>query len=192
MGYEMKTKRGYDFFEVSSALQKAIRRGNEKVAGYFALELFASNFYNYAWKRLLTMSAEDIKGPVTKEILSLHQSFEMVNTPKKEKVGGRIFISKAVIILCREVKSRDADHLQNLVYDLNISLSENDIGKILEEEGRVKNRTIPEYAYDIHTRKGKKMKKTKKMFFLEENSSLFPEDNDPLFDSQLKEYLDNV
>lgn len=36
------------------------------------------------------------------------------------------------------------------------------------------------------------MKKTKKMFFLEENNSLFPEDNDPLFDSQLKEYLDNV
>ena len=34
------TQRGYDFYEVASALQKSIRRGDVKLAGYMALELF--------------------------------------------------------------------------------------------------------------------------------------------------------
>ena len=33
------TKRGYDFGEVSSAMQKAIRRADTRLAGYWALEL---------------------------------------------------------------------------------------------------------------------------------------------------------
>ena len=32
------TKRGHNFFEVLSAFQKAIRRGDGKLAGYWALE----------------------------------------------------------------------------------------------------------------------------------------------------------
>ena len=35
----------------------------------------------------------------------------------KAAEGGRIFISKAVILLCAARKSRDDDHLQNFVYD---------------------------------------------------------------------------
>lgn len=38
----IRTVRGYDFFEVSSAMQKAIRRADAAVAGYFALELWTS------------------------------------------------------------------------------------------------------------------------------------------------------
>ena len=54
------TKRGYDFGEVSSATQKAIRRAGTRLAGYWALELWHSGFGNYVWKRLLTVSAEDM------------------------------------------------------------------------------------------------------------------------------------
>ena len=36
------TKRGYEFGEVSSAMQKAIRRGDTRLAGYWALELWAA------------------------------------------------------------------------------------------------------------------------------------------------------
>ena len=39
MGYDLKTNRGYDLYEVASALQKSIRRGDYRVAGYMALEL---------------------------------------------------------------------------------------------------------------------------------------------------------
>ena len=113
-----RTTRGYDFGEVSSAMQKAIRRGDAKLAGYWALELFHSGYANYVWKRLLTISAEDCWGILTQEIKALHDGYQHVNRglPVREHKG-RIFISKAVILLCLAKKSRDADHLQNLVYD---------------------------------------------------------------------------
>lgn len=52
-----KTTRGYDVFEVISALQKAIRRGDAKLAGYWAVELFESGFHQCAWNTLLVISA---------------------------------------------------------------------------------------------------------------------------------------
>jgi replication-associated recombination protein RarA len=42
--YSLKTKKGYDFFEVASALQKCIRRGMGEEAMYWAVELFNSNY----------------------------------------------------------------------------------------------------------------------------------------------------
>ena len=51
MRKRLVTQRGYDFYEVASALQKSIRRADTKVAGYFALELFPQ-YHNYVWKRL--------------------------------------------------------------------------------------------------------------------------------------------
>jgi hypothetical protein len=44
---ELRTIRSYNFSEVSSAMQKAIRRGETQMAGYWALELWASGFGNY-------------------------------------------------------------------------------------------------------------------------------------------------
>ena len=54
----IRTVGGYDFFEVSSAMQKAIRRADAAVAGFFALELWTSGYRDYVWKRLFTISAE--------------------------------------------------------------------------------------------------------------------------------------
>jgi DNA-binding LacI/PurR family transcriptional regulator len=109
----LRTIRGYDFGEVSSAMQKAIRRGETSYAGYWALELLASGFGHYVWKRLLTVSAEDCWGIITKEVKALHESYAMINANLSgRRARGRIFISKAVILLCAAKKSRDADHLQ--------------------------------------------------------------------------------
>ena len=47
MAYQLTTKRGYTFLNVSSALQKSIRRGDAKLAGYFAIELFESGYAEY-------------------------------------------------------------------------------------------------------------------------------------------------
>ena len=53
MGFRpLHTKRGYDFGEVASAFQKAIRRGDARLAGYWGLELYDSGFREYVWKRL--------------------------------------------------------------------------------------------------------------------------------------------
>ena len=92
MGYDLRTQRGYDFYLVSSSLQKAIRRGDVRCAGYFALELFPK-YSEYCWKRLLTVSAEDCYGPITKEIMALYEGFKIVNKGKRgDQLGGRIFI----------------------------------------------------------------------------------------------------
>lgn len=165
------TQRGYDFYEVASALQKSIRRNDVKMAGYMALELFPK-YTEYCWKRLLTISAEDCHPMVTQEIKALYDSFWVINKGKsRDELKGRIFISKAVIILCRCGHNRDADILSNYIYDKKISVSDEEIERIFDEI-RKDNYQIPSYVYDCHTLKGKKMGKTKEDFFIEEEKSL--------------------
>lgn len=164
----IRTIRGYDFFECSSAMQKAIRRADAAIAGYFALELWSSGYRDYVWKRLFTISAEDCYGLITSEIESLWQGHELVNKTAKEPKG-RIFISKAVLLLCECRKSRDADHLQNFIYDRKMI----DVEKWIEDVRRYPI-SIPDYTYDVHTRVGKKMGRTKEEFFKSELESLRP------------------
>lgn len=165
---KMFTIGGYDFFEVSSAMQKAIRRGDTATAGFFALELWHTGYRDYVWKRLFTISAEDCYGLITAEIEALWQGHELVNKNKAEPKG-RIFVSKAVILLCECAKNRDADHLQNLIYDRRAV----DVEKWIEDV-RQSPIPIPPYTYDVHTRKGKKQGRTKAEFFRDEYEALNP------------------
>lgn len=164
----LRTTGGYDFFECSSAMQKAIRRNDPAVAGFFALELWTSGYRDYVWKRLFTISAEDCYGLITGEIESLWQGHQLVNkgssTPK-----GRIFVSKAVLLLCSVRKNRDADHLQNFVYDQQLI----DVEKWIEDV-RSNPLPVPDYTFDVHTRRGKKRGMTKKQFFRDEYEALNP------------------
>ena len=80
--------------------RKQSGRADAKVAGFFALELWSSGYLDYVWKRLFTISAEDCYGIITKEIEALWQGHELVNKGKKDPKG-RIFVSKAVILLLR-------------------------------------------------------------------------------------------
>jgi len=173
MSYHLNTKRGYSFPAVSSAMQKAVRRGDAKLAGYWALELWTSGFGQYVWRRLLTVSAEDCWGILTQEVKALHDSYTEINrnTPSKTPKG-RIFISKAVILLCLAKKSRDADHLQNFVYDQQAGLEPETLTDELEQAGEYI--PIPDYAYDCHTPQGRKMGKTKAEFFRAEQDALSP------------------
>lgn len=182
----LKTKSGYDFYEAASAMQKSIRRNDPKIAGFFALELFQSGYKYYVWKRLLTISAEDCYGStITTEVYNLYRSFILINEGKLEdEKRGRIFLSKAILILCRAKKCRDADHLQNLIYDSD-ALTEAEIQAFIkvDQGGSIE---VPEYAYDVHTRRGRFLGKTKKDFFREEFMALEPR-VPGLFDGLLNE-----
>ena len=169
----IKTVRGYELGEVASALQKAIRRGDTTLAGYWALELWHSGFTHYVWRRLLTISAEDCWGILTQEIYALQHSYVLVNKgiPPKKQARGRIFISKAVILLCTAKKNRDADHLQNFVYDAQIGVKLCDLARDLKKAGRIE---VPGYAFDCHTLEGRRRGKTKADFFREEQEALRP------------------
>lgn len=169
---QLITQRGYDFYEVASALQKSIRRADVKLAGYMALELFP-DYYEYCWKRLLTISAEDCYGVITKEIMALYEAFHIVNKGKSKKdMTGRVFISKAVILLCTVKHNRDADLLSNFIHDKKYDLTDEQIDQMMQEVRDEGHMQIPEYVYDVHTRKGKMAGKTKAQFFIDEEKAL--------------------
>ena len=118
------------------------------------------------------MSAEDVWGLITSEIKALHDSYVFVNksVPAKQPKG-RIFISKVVILLCAAKKNRDADHLQNFVYDAPLGI---DLEQLAADLLAADREPIPDYAFDCHTLKGKRQGKTKADFFREEQRALEP------------------
>jgi replication-associated recombination protein RarA len=178
---ELKTIRGYALLEVASALQKSIRRGDARMAGYWTIELFESNYREYMWRRLLTISAEDCWGVITKEIEALFRSWQFIDRQKKG--GGRIFAAKAAILLSQAAKCRDADHLTNLVYDKSAVDPQQVEADLAEARQTVE--AVPDYAFDCHTMRGKRAGKTKQEFFVEEHDALAPR-VPGLFDQELE------
>jgi replication-associated recombination protein RarA len=178
----LRTVRGHMLLEVSSALQKAVRRGDGRLAGYWAVELFESGYREYVWRRLLTVSAEDCWGVITHEIEALYRAWRVIDRQKKG--AGRVFPAKAAILLAQAAKCRDADHLTNLVYDaaaIDVEELERDLA-----DSRAHPEAIPDYAFDCHTAKGKRAGKTKRDFFLEEFRALRPRRRG-LFDRDVEE-----
>lgn len=140
------------------------------MAAFMALELYHSGYWKYLWKRLFTISAEDCWGAATKEVDALFHGFQFVNEGKRDCPKGRIFISKCVLFLCEVPKSRDADHVQCLFYDGH-KWDEDEVAALIKwaSENRP---SVPEYAYDVHTLKGKRSGKTKREFFVDEFDAL--------------------
>lgn len=166
--YKPRTKNGYLLDEVASTIQKSIRRGDEETALFFTLELFPK-YAKYAWKRLQVISVEDIENPMACVVVnSMRDAFFTNNDSVKnaEDYKNRIFLTKAVIYLSREFKSREADHAQHYV---------DQKGK----EGELL--TVPDYAKDVHTKEGRLSGKTKSDFFIDEQKGLEPKGRDDYY-----------
>ena len=93
MANALYTKNGHNMFEVSSLIQKAIRRSNKDYACYAANEL-APRFRKYLWKRLLCVSAEDCYDLVTNKIVALKQADDAQSWQDKSP----LFIEKALFL----------------------------------------------------------------------------------------------
>ncbi len=150
MSYKMRTKHGYNFFDMASLLQKAIRRNDYQRAGFAANELFPK-YKGYLWRRLLIISAEDCYGVVTREIIALKQAEEAMKDGNET-----IFVSKAIVLLCMAKKNRDADYFCcNLMHsdrplDPDEIPCETPIDGCVLPDGR-----IPDWVYNWHTKKGR-------------------------------------
>lgn len=185
---KINTRNGYDLFVVSSALQKSIRRNDPRLAGWAIVELFESGFMNYAWKRLLVISAEDCDGIITGEIEALMRAQELVQRQaKKGKHAGFIFFAKATLLLCAHPKNRDSDHLAYLAKE-GFLASDEEILKYMNDIKREGVGPIPDYVYDVHTAQGRARGKTKDQFWREEQAGLRPK-QPGLFDDLLEEAL---
>jgi replication-associated recombination protein RarA len=139
---EIKTRKNYDFYECSSAFQKSIRRGETEQALFFGWELYASGYSKYCWKRLLIITSEDIglaEPHAINTVMNLHKAWEIIAESNLEEAG-MPFI-QAILYLSNCQKSR-------LIDEYKIYLMKSDV---LHE--------IPEYALDVHTRRGKSMGK---------------------------------
>lgn len=150
-----------------SAFQKAVRRGQEEDALFWALQLiYHHNLLGNAgrtmvWNRLRVMASEDV-GSANPEacvvIHSLAESDAKLNKNKQDKPNGKgnggrttdIFVSHAVLYLCRSAKNREVDDFICHMY-----------GKIREGW----KATVPDYAYDKHTAEGRKKGRRFKHFY---------------------------
>lgn len=163
-----RTNEGHDPAVVISMLQKAIRRNRVDLAGWAACELLRSNYANWAWRRICVTAAEDCASMVMGEINELRGACDR---ERKERRGAatRVFIAKAVLLLCRAYKCRDTDHLTNLVVD---KLDETELALALDEAEAQPE--IPDWVYDVHTSEGRRKSKTKGNFFRDEQQALSP------------------
>lgn len=176
MPYEVKTRKNYDFYECSSAFQKAIRRGEEKLACFFAFELVASGYSKYIWRRIFVITSEDIgladdNMPV--KIKALHNMWEYCVDKNPEESS--MIILQAVVMLSRSKKSRLIDHLK--IWALKSGFRPE----------------VPDYALDVHTRRGK-IKGRGLKFFLSEgrkviNELIFNDENSKEYESFFVKYL---
>jgi len=139
-----KTEHGYDFYEVLSALQKEIRRGNEYEAVFWAVELESFNIKTL-WNRLRIIASEDIglANPCAVIVVNMLKN-NYFETQKLKGDPHRLFLVNAVLFLARSAKSRIIDDLLITVY------------------GDIENKkllSIPDYALDKHTARGRAMKR---------------------------------
>lgn len=143
--FKATTKKGHSLFEVSSSFQKSVRRGMEEEAMYWAVELFESRYDNYLWKRIRIISSEDVglANPVmSQQIYALWMMYQEQKKAKDEKNRPeRLFLTHAVILLCRSKKSRVIDHALLHHWSEHDHLS----------------KPIPGFAYDKHTTEGKRL-----------------------------------
>jgi replication-associated recombination protein RarA len=140
--------------ELCSAVQKCIRRGLEEDALRFALELETLN-KTALWNRLKIIASEDI-GPANPFMPLLVDVLEKQYLHEGLDNARLIFLSNAVVCLCRSSHSRVTDDLLNVV--------------LLEK----KQIPIPDFALDMHTARGRAMGRGWKEFF-EEGSQLVNE-----------------
>jgi replication-associated recombination protein RarA len=134
---------GYPFLEVVSALQKEIRRGNEKDAMYWAMCLVPRQ-EAYLWRRLLVIVNEDI-GIANPTLLSIIPSLraQFFEFREQGKDGAaRLILANAILLMSRSPKCRMADEFQRVCSQRFVT------GRRPE---------IPDYALDNHTYRGRQM-----------------------------------
>ena len=159
------------FYVWLSALQKHIRRGNEEEALFWAFHLVDNGFFGHVISRLRVIGHEDIGTADLNVVPFVAQCLhDMREWYDKKNSAWVLALANAVLALCRANKSRDTDNLQIIVR------SRRKKGIKLE---------IPDYAYDKHTFKGKKLGRGFKHFF-EEGANLNPDCSNKIYAEEAK------
>jgi replication-associated recombination protein RarA len=157
-----KTANGLPADEVISALQKEIRRGNLENAALLAYEMHITSpeLEAFLWQRLMVISVEDVGMGALNAPNLIYTLYQMFQTLPPDSRDRPLFIIHAVRYLCTREKDRSSDELLNL---LLISSNRGDM-----------EATIPDYAIDKHTQRGKELDRGTEHFY-QEGARIFPE-----------------
>ncbi len=175
------TEFGYPLDEIASALQKTIRRGEEEQALWFAHEL-EPKFHQYLWRRLCVIACEDI-GPANPNTLCIvnaaRESYYFHRNTNTRGTSDPNYLTHAVVTLCRSPKTREANDLQAMVLAEREDQADTLSGKIgpsfTAATAAIRNaHPIPDYALDLHTRRGRQLRRGLDFWF-EEASRVVPD-----------------
>jgi replication-associated recombination protein RarA len=156
------TEHGFFADEVISALQKSIRRAILENALLLGWEMYVTSdeLEEKLWSRLCVIAVEDIglgnpQAPILIETLyRQHQRYQRTS-------GDRfLFAAHAIRVLATSEKDRTSDDLVNWAKQ-SVALGE-------------RRPEIPDFALDMHTRRGQEMGRDYR-FFMEEASRVEPE-----------------
>jgi replication-associated recombination protein RarA len=141
------TKNGMNAMSCVSALQKCIRRAQEREAMEFACELMHTSkaFCSMVCNRLAIICQEDLDCVGNPWLVpTVHTFLEHARLTYKFEAPGnaRMAIGNAIRIMCRVGKSREGNHFQAAI-------------GLKSERGVAPE--IPDYANDMHTHKGRRM-----------------------------------
>jgi replication-associated recombination protein RarA len=173
----VRTVHDFPADEVISAAQKEIRRGQTENAALLAYEMLTTSveMEEYLWGRLQVIAVEDIGfGSINVPVLieTLYQMHFRIPRPRGDRY---LFAIHAVRVLCQCQKERGSDDLLNW------------ITRSVEQGTRPH---IPDYAVDMHTRRGQEMGRGIQ-HFLTEASQVSPElpDRDLTYKQRLLELV---
>lgn len=157
----IKTRNGLNGDEVISALQKSIRRGLEEKACEFAYEMYITSpqMEEKLWRRLLTISVEDIGMGNPMACVVINNLYQMKNNFSYADGDRPMYFIHAIRYLCQCEKDRSSDLLKNIV------IKGFAMGNVPE---------IPDYALDKHTVRGAEMGRDS-FHFLNEASKVIPQ-----------------
>lgn len=141
------TPGGHRMDECISALQKSIRRGLEREAMYWAIEIECLA-HQYLWNRLEVIVNEDIGIANPLAIVTAHTLKEQyLDMRARGKTSTRLVLANAIMLMCRSPKSRLADHFQMVAYRSTERFE------------------VPDWALDKHTGRGRALGRDTEHFF---------------------------
>ena len=139
----VQTKHGFAADELVSVLQKSIRRGMVENAALVAYELYCTSpeLEEYMWRRLAVISVEDV-GFGRPEAPQQIDALDRLRTRFTSWPAGDrfLFVLHAVRLLATSVKDRTTDEMANWVAHV--------------VESGLQAPEIPDWALDMHTRRG--------------------------------------
>ncbi len=158
---KVKTYHDLPADEVISALQKEIRRGHTENAARLAYELIRTSpeLEEKLWIRLIVISVEDVGLGNPQAPLLINALYEMHTRFSQGALDRPLFAIHAVRYLCESEKDRSSDELLNW----------------LKQTDEVPD--VPDYAIDMHTKRGAEMGRDLDHFF-KEASKVAPEKPD--------------